>query len=112
MITPIDLASLSLPPDNDPGSVVPLPSTLHAPRPTTHQTAVVIPDDRALMGLIEMLLERAGVPQAEIARRLGIRHQSLNQYRWLRRKRPSIQWLVKLANACGARIIIEFPPSR
>ncbi len=61
------------------------------------------------MSLIEEILDRAGLPQSEICRRLGIKTQSLNQYRTLRRKRPSIQWLCRLADACGARLIIEFP---
>ena len=84
----------------------PIPSSS---QPTQSSVAVVLNDDRAVMQLIELLLDRAGLSQAEVASRLGIRRQSLNQYRWLRRKRPSIQWFTKLAQACGARIIIEFP---
>ena len=102
-----DVALQATPPLEAP---VPIPSSgSFGPTPQSRQIAVISTDDRAVMGMIELLLDRAGVPQAEVARRLGIRFQSLNQYRWLRRKRPSIQWFARLANACGARLVIEFP---
>lgn len=90
-------------------SVLPGQGALTATEAGPRHFAVVPTDDRSIMALIELILDRAGVSQAEVARRLGIRHQSLNQYRWLRRKRPSIQWISRLAQACGARIVIEFP---
>jgi transcriptional regulator with XRE-family HTH domain len=61
------------------------------------------------MSLIDQLLAHAGLSQTEVAERLGIRVQSLNQYRYLRRKRPSLRWFARLAEACGARITLEFP---
>jgi predicted XRE-type DNA-binding protein len=99
----------SKPPLMDPTSqIVPLPSSA-TPTHNRPSLAAVIADDRAIMSLIEQLLDRSGLPQTEIARRLGIRKQSLNQYRHLRRKRPSIQWIARLADACGARLFVEFP---
>lgn len=89
-----------------PVTITPVPAS-SLPLPTS-SLAVVLPDDRAVGALIALLLERSGVPQAEIARRLGIKPQTLNQYVWLRRKRPSIQWIVRLAQACGATIKVEF----
>lgn len=85
---------------------VPLPSLYSPAKPTT---SVVLPDDRVVNSLIEQLLNRAGLPEAELARRLGIKRQSLNQYKISRRRRPSVQWLARLAEACGARLLIEFP---
>lgn len=75
----------------------------------THHVAVVLSDERAVQRLVELLLEKAGLSQAEAARRMGIASQSLNQYKISRRARPSLQWLARLAEVCGAKIIVEFP---
>ena len=77
-----------------------------SPDPTTRQVSVVA-DERAMLYLIDQLILSSGLTQSEIARRLGIRLQSLNQYR--RRKRPGVIWLAKLAEACGGRVVVEFP---
>lgn len=77
-----------------------------APDPAT-RTAAVVADDRAVVYLIDQLILKSGLTQSEIARRLGIKLQSLNQYR--RRKRPGVVWLAKLAEACGGRLYMELP---
>lgn len=74
--------------------------------PTT-RTATIVADDRAVVYLVDQLITKSGLTQSEIARRLGIRLQSLNQYR--RRKRPGVVWMAKLAEACGGRLVVEFP---
>ena len=71
--------------------------------------AVVLQDDKAIMHLIELLVSRAGISQREIAKRIGIKPQSLNQYMIFRRRRPSVQWLARLAGVCGGRLVLEFP---
>lgn len=70
---------------------------------------VLLGDERAISALIDRLLDRANLDEKSLAQRLGIKQQTLHQYRMSRRKRPSIQWLVKLASACGAKIVVEFP---
>ena len=70
---------------------------------------ILLADDRAVSALIDKLLDRANLSEKELAERLGVKPQTVHQYRMSLRKRPSIQWLVKLASACGARITIEFP---
>lgn len=70
---------------------------------------ILLGDDRAIAALIDRLLDRANLSDDELAGRLGIRKSTLYQYRVGRRKRPSIQWLVKLVSACGGRIMIEYP---
>lgn len=86
---------------------VPLPSSTGGT--STPSTAVVGQDARSIQRLVELLVERSGTPQAELARRLGITIQSLNQYVRGRRVEPSLRWMARLAEVCGARLVIEFP---
>jgi len=86
----------------------PLPSSFSSsrgPRPA----AVIQSDPRGIPRLIEVILSRAGMPAAEVARRLGIQPQALNQYRTGRRINPSVLWLARLAAVCGGRVVVEFP---
>lgn len=61
------------------------------------------------MRLVQVFVERAGVSQAELARRMGIKPQSFSQYLGRRRVRPSLQWMARLALVCGGRLWVEFP---
>lgn len=70
-------------------------------------TSAIVPDDRAVVYLIDTLISRSGLSQSEIARRLGIKLQSLNQYR--RKRRPGLIWFAKLVTACGAELNVRFP---
>ena len=84
-----------------------LPSTQ-----STHLTPrhlAVIADDRAISALIEALIETSGMSQNELAKRLGVSYQTIQQRR--RAKRPSLIWIARLAEVCGAKIIIELPVS-
>lgn len=72
--------------------------------------ATVLLDDRAIIAIIDQLLARAGLSQAEACRRIGITPPAFNQYRLGRRLRPSLWWMVRLAQTCGAKIVVEFPP--
>jgi predicted XRE-type DNA-binding protein len=89
---------------------IPLPSS-YSP-PPRQSILVVLDDDRAMTSLIDQLLEKAGISQAEASRRLGVSKQAVSEYKNLKRRRPSIQWLAKLVQVCGGRIIVEFPPER
>jgi predicted transcriptional regulator len=71
---------------------------------------VILDDEKALTHLINQLLDRAGLSQAEVARRLGISKQGISQYRSLRRKKPSLQWFTKMVQVCGGRLSVDFPP--
>ena len=85
---------------------IPLPSSSS---PSTSNLAVVLLDERAIAVLIDQLLARAGLSQAEVCRRLAISPSSFNQYRLHRRANPSIKWLVRLVEMCGGHITVEFP---
>lgn len=87
--------------------VLPSQNTANIPNPNA---ATVILDGKAIAALVDQLLTRAGLSQAEVCRRLGVHPTSFNQYRIGRRVKPSLWWIVRLANVCGARIVVEFPP--
>lgn len=87
--------------------IVPLPSS--SSFPPSHPRAVLVADDRAVASLITLLLDRSGVSQHELARRLGIRVQSLAQYKRGKRSNPSVKWLARLVEACGGKLYVEFP---
>lgn len=73
------------------------PSSLHI---------AVVNDDRAIRELIEEMILRSGLSQSEIARRMGVRLQSLTQYR--KHTRPGVRWLTRLADVTGHKIYVEF----
>lgn len=54
-------------------------------------------------------MEISGTHQAEVARRMNIRPQSLNQYVQNRRSRPSLEWLLHFLQVNGAFLAITFP---
>lgn len=82
------------------------PSSNHS---SSSNLAAVVLDDTAIAKLIDSLLTRAGLSQAEVCRRLGITPSSFNQYRLGRRVRPSLWWVVRLAEVCGAKVWVEYP---
>jgi len=59
--------------------------------------------------LVDELVARSGHSKAEIARRMGSSPETLGQYIYGRRRRPSFSFVARLAAACGARIKIEWP---
>ena len=79
--------------------------------PPLHKSLhVVLSDERAISVLVEQLLSRSNLSMKEISRRLGCTVQSVSQYKYGKRANPSIKWLVRLAEVCGARLTIEMPP--
>lgn len=83
-----------------------MPPLLDVPR----QEKAAIPGDAGLFpSLINLLLARSGLSQAEVARRLAQTDQSLHQYRSGVRANPSLRWFLRLAHVCGAKVLVEFP---
>lgn len=108
-------------PQNDPQSgptalkeprvILPSHQSIPAIRATTPLTPVVC-DERAIAGLLGMILNRAGLSVGEAAKRMGVSDEALRQYLKGRRTKPSLIWFVKLAELCGARVLIELPGSK
>ena len=84
------------------------PSSLDS-TPTSRNLAPVLTDERVIMHLIDELLSRSGLSVHELAKRLGVQRSTINQYRYMRRTKPSVKWLVRLVDVCGGRIWVEFP---
>lgn len=66
-------------------------------------------DASAIRQLIALLLTRSGLTQAEVARRMALADQSLQQYKSGVRANPSLRWFLRLAHVCGAQVLVEFP---
>jgi predicted transcriptional regulator len=86
--------------------VIPVSSPLPTSRSTTLTPLVL--DERAIARLLALMLDRGGLTVSECARRLGITPQGIRQYIHGRR-RPSLLQVLKIAETCGARILVEFP---
>lgn len=79
------------------------------PATPSSRLVVVVGDDRALVSLMDQLFKQSGLTQVELAERLGVRKQTINQYLNYRRCNPSVLWLMRFAEACGGRLIMEIP---
>ena len=86
---------------------IPLPGSSSSEKASL---AVVLCDNKTICVLIETILHRSGMTQAEVCRRLGISSSNFNQYRLGRRMKPSVWWLARLIDVCGGRLFVEFPP--
>jgi hypothetical protein len=75
----------------------------------SHPLSPLVCDERAIVKLLETLLAKGRVSLREAARRMGTSDQSLRQYLKGRRSKPSLYWFVKLVEACGGRVLVEWP---
>jgi len=70
---------------------------------------LLICDHKVIRRLLETLLEESGLSINEISRRMGSNPNNLRQYLKGRRSKPSLQWFIRYAELCGARINLEMP---
>lgn len=83
--------------------------------PSINSTSPLTPlvcDERAIARLLEMIIQRGGLSTNEVAKRMGVTQNAVRQYIRGRRNRPSLIWFIRLAELCGARVVIEFPSKR
>jgi hypothetical protein len=89
-------------------TVVPSIGALPAFRSSSSLTPVVC-DERAIGGLLELIIVRGKLSIHEMARRLGVTPACVRQYVNGRRGNPSLKWFVRFANLAGAKVSVEFP---
>jgi len=89
-------------------AIVPTSATIPSFKSTSSLTPLVC-DERVITRLLETLISRSGMSIAGAAQRMGVKDASLRQYMRGRRSRPSLQWFIRLAEVCGAKVSIEFP---
>ena len=89
-------------------SPIPLPSLLSAPLVAPGGRVVVQNDDRAVTALVQAIQQRSGLTKGEIARRLGVKVESIRPY-FVGKKRPTCKWMARLVETCGGRLILELP---
>lgn len=70
-----------------------------------------LPSDPALFGeILDLVLRKSGLSQAEVARRLAERPQSIQQYRTGgARRNPSLKWFLRFIHICGGKVVVELP---
>mgnify|MGYP001568307245 CR=1 FL=1 len=91
--------------------------TLGLPRQRLKQkrsVAIATGTHAAVTQLLREMKLRCGMTDAAIARVMGISKQAVNEasnsYKTCdHKRRPSFQWIVQYAHACGCRILVEFP---
>lgn len=73
-------------------------------------TSQLHPDRQTFPRLFRRMVDSTGETQAEICKRgVGEARQSLHQYLTGRRSNPSLQFFLRVAAACGCRVLIEYP---
>lgn len=77
--------------------------------PASRPTRAVVADPALLGQLMNLILDRSGLSESEIARRLGTARQSVQQYRYLKRTNPSLRWFLRYVQVCGGRLVLELP---
>lgn len=93
-------------------ALVPLPSSRS---PHYSQPASLLPlvhDQRSIPRLLELLLDRSDLSVKEAALRLGVNDNAVRQYVAGRRTNPGVMWLIRFAELCGGRVMIELPSRR
>lgn len=78
-------------------------------RPTTSPRPIPVYARASLGAILERVMEHSGTHQAEVARRMGLRPQSLNQYVKGTKANPSVDWLLHFLQVNGAALTIVFP---
>lgn len=88
----------------------PLPSyaSPHVNPGASSELNVLVCDESAISRLLWRMLQFAGLSAREAAFRLGLSPNAVQQYLSNRRCRPSLLWFLRLANLCGARVVIQF----
>lgn len=69
----------------------------------------LVNDQRAILRLLELILSKADINVPELARRLGVADNCIRQYVSGRRSKPSLQTFLRIAEAAGCKVMIQFP---
>ena len=66
-------------------------------------------DQRSLTTLIREIIDESGYTVAEVAQKLGVKSSSVRQYYMGYRSNPGVNWMIRLAAICGAKLQVELP---
>lgn len=88
----------------------PIPSIQSGPASPSSPARMVVGDDPTLIPLLyREMIERSGLSGAEVARRMGSRPQAIDQYKCGYKSNPGLRLTARVAQACGAQLVVEFP---
>lgn len=67
----------------------------------------LICDERAITSLLEHLSDKSGLSVTEIARRMGLKRETVRAYVKGKRANPPLQWFLKFVSICGGVVDIK-----
>ena len=67
----------------------------------------LICDDRAITSLLEQLSDRSGLSVTEIARRMGVKRETVRAYIRGKRANPPLQWFLRFVAICGGVVDVK-----
>lgn len=92
-----------------PSPFIPVPQVTQFPATMKSSRLSVVNDQRAIGALLDMMRQKAGLSVSELARRMGCTRGNIQQYLYGRKVNPSVRWLVRYAEICGAQLTVEMP---
>lgn len=103
---------------NTPPVIMPsttLPGMSNTDRPSHKVRHSVIAGERGFAQLLKEMRAKSGLTTRQIATKMGITRESLNQYFWLKRGSGGtsrMSWFLRYAEACGCVLWLTYPSNK
>lgn len=78
-----------------------------SPRSARARDLIPVGYDVPLSRVLQLVLEHSGLAQAEVARRMAVKAQTINQYVRGYRGNPSLPWLLRFLSVNGASLMVN-----
>lgn len=86
------------------------PTPLPRPIPDLKGRIIMLPDPGAIAIVVDALRKASGITNRNLAMAMGVRMGGIHKYFGKGRSRkPGLEWFIRFATACGAKVVVEFP---